>query len=189
MSRVALSCVVLLATTIAHADDNDIPPSSTHWRVAALSGGLLTAGMAGGFVYSIGKLRQTGPAFMTDANGSPVIRPDGKPMVDAGLFSYGGYCQADGRGGYLGTIVDEHGTTRAAPKTVCAHGGLYKTMGVTTGIGMIIGAGFTMFAVYKGYVAKPERVAGAGRRSAPKSLVVTPVMSPDGAGATLRLDW
>jgi hypothetical protein len=181
--------LLLVATSTARADDTDTPRDTDNgtngWRVAALAGGLVTAGMAGGFVYSIGKLRETGPTYLTDGNGM-LLLDHGHPIESGNFLSYGGYCQTDSHGNYVDMVVDAKGVTHAVPKDACRRGSLYSTINATTGIGMIVGAGFTMFAVYKGYIAKDSRDA---RRSAPKSLVVTPVISPDGAGATLRLDW
>jgi hypothetical protein len=34
-----------------------------------------------------------------------------------------------------------------------------------------------------------QRPASAGRQKKKKNFVVTPVVSPDGTGATLRFDW
>jgi hypothetical protein len=191
MSRAGLACLLLVVTSTAHADDTDTTPVDTpettnnSWKVAALTGGIVTAGMAGGFLYSIGKLRETGPSYLTDNNGM-LLLDHGHPIESGKFLSYGGYCQQDGHGNYVDMVVDAHGVTHAVPKDACRHGSLYSTMNATTGIGMIVGAGFTMFAVYKGYVSKDAR---DGHRSSPKTLVVTPVISPDGAGATLRLDW
>jgi hypothetical protein len=60
--------------------------------------------------------------------------------------------------------------------------------------GVAVGAVFSMFTLYKGFIAKPEkRVVGGGaigRSTRPRrTLTVTPVWSPAGGGATLRFDW
>jgi hypothetical protein len=175
--------LLLVGSTIARADDvctgstcDADSSASSPWKIAALTGGIATVGMAGGFIYSVGKLRDTGPAFTYDAQGRPVASDN--PL------SFGGYCTKDPSGNYRDTVIDPSGKMHAVPKDTCAHGGFYTTLGTATGIGMIVGAGFTMFAVYKGYIAGNSR-----EKKAPKSIVVTPVISPDGAGATLRLDW
>jgi hypothetical protein len=181
MRRLVLSCLVLVCTTVsvAHADDNDTDtPTPNSWKVAALTSGIATVGLAGGFIYSFGKVREMGPAFNYDAKGNPVASDN--PLA------FGGYCTKDANGNYRDTVIDPSGKMHAVPKDTCAHGGFYTTMSTATGVGMIVGAGFTMFAVYKGYIASPY---GADKRAAKKSITVTPVISPDGAGATLRLDW
>jgi len=59
--------------------------------------------------------------------------------------------------------------------------------------GLAVSTVFTGYFIYKGFISKSEKppVGGtAGRRSKPpRNLVVTPVISPDGGGATLMFDW
>jgi hypothetical protein len=61
------------------------------------------------------------------------------------------------------------------------------------GAGVAVGAGgFAVYAIYRGFVQKQpassERNA-RGRRVPRDRFVVTPIVSPDGGGATLRLDF
>lgn len=58
---------------------------------------------------------------------------------------------------------------------------------------VVVGATFTVIGAWKGYFAsdRPESnptTAGAGRRKR-RELTITPVVSPEGGGATLRYDW
>jgi hypothetical protein len=182
MRRSALVCLVLVTgVSVARADDRDSPDSdktpASPWKIAALASGAATIGMAGGFIYSMGKLADTGPAFTYDSTG----RATG---TSSNPLAFGGYCTKDSQGNYRDSVMDPSGKLHSVPKDTCAHGGFFQTLGTATGIGMIVGAGFTMFAVYKGYIA-----GNRAEKKAPKSIVVTPVLSPDGAGATLRLDW
>jgi hypothetical protein len=53
--------------------------------------------------------------------------------------------------------------------------------------------GFTVWATYKGFISKRELnekpAVASKRKRAREGFVVTPIVSPDGAGATIRLDW
>jgi len=173
--------VVVGTVSVARADDRDDGQSDhdsrSGWKLAALTSGAATIGMAGGFLYSYGKLSETGPAFTYDSSGNP-------NGTSSNPLAFGGYCTKDSQGNYRDTVIDPKGRMHAVPKDTCAHGGFYTTMGAATGVGMIVGAGFTLFAAYKGYIAGKH-----GEKKPPRSIVVTPVISPDGAGATLRLDW
>lgn len=51
--------------------------------------------------------------------------------------------------------------------------------------------GIALFAIYKGFIAKkesPTQTTGRSTRKK-KQFAVTPIISPDGGGATFRLDW
>lgn len=53
----------------------------------------------------------------------------------------------------------------------------------------LVGAGALVYAVIKSEKGTEERPPTAGRRTKKRSLALTPVVSPDGAGATVRFDW
>ena len=134
------------------------------WKKLAIVGGVATVGFGVGFGITWSALKKTGGSFP----------------------SYGDYCTDDGKGGYIPT----HGASQAD----CDHGSRNKNLTYVTGIGLGIAGGFTLFALYKAYISKDERPpvgsTTLGRRTRPKkTLVVTPVISPDGGGATLQLDW
>lgn len=134
------------------------------WKKLAIVGGVATVGFGVGFGISWSALRKTGGSFP----------------------SYGDYCTDNGSGGFTPT----HG----ASQSDCDHGSRNKNLTYVTGIGLGIAGGFTLFALYKAYISKDERPpvgsTTVGRRSRPKkTLVVTPVVSADGGGATLQLDW
>jgi hypothetical protein len=73
-----------------------------------------------------------------------------------------------------------------------AQGTRGKWMG-RIGAGVAIGAGgFALYAIYRGFVEKQPASSERnvrGRRVTRDRFVVTPIVSPDGGGATLRLDW
>ncbi len=52
---------------------------------------------------------------------------------------------------------------------------------------------FALFAYYEGFIAKKSSKESStqtsGRQRKKKQFAVTPILSPDGAGATVRLDW
>jgi hypothetical protein len=61
------------------------------------------------------------------------------------------------------------------------------------GVPLAFGAfGFGVFAVYKGFIAKQdsnEQRHARGKRVRRQRFIVTPVVAPSGAGATVRFDW
>ncbi|NVB77312.1 MAG: PEGA domain-containing protein [Kofleriaceae bacterium] len=63
---------------------------------------------------------------------------------------------------------------------------------VGAGIAVVSG-GFAMFAIYKGFIAKSssssKEHASRGQRVRRERFVLTPIVSPQGGGATLRIDW
>ena len=104
---------------------------------------------------------------------------------DGFLPSYGKNCNTDGQTAIAGT-----GTTDQQ----CKDGDMYTTLSWVTGVGMGVAGGLTLFALYKAYIAKDERAPVSatvvGHRTKPRrSLSVTPVVSPDGGGATVQFDW
>jgi hypothetical protein len=75
----------------------------------------------------------------------------------------------------------------------CDKGDTYTAATYVTGIGMGVVGTIAIIAVYKGFVSKRESapanssVSGKPRKKA--RLAVTPVVGPQGAGATMRFDW
>lgn len=71
----------------------------------------------------------------------------------------------------------------------CKDGERYEKLSYVTGIGAVVLGGFTVYAFYKGAAGK-ERPVAAARTTKPRGEVtVTPVLSAQGGGATLRFDW
>jgi hypothetical protein len=73
----------------------------------------------------------------------------------------------------------------------CSKGKTYSTMTKVTGFGAIAVGGFAILATYKGWFgSKHASEQNSGRSTRKKrTFVATPVVSPDGAGATVRFDW
>jgi len=90
------------------------------------------------------------------------------------------------------SYADGVGDSGSVSASECAKGPSYATMSKVTGIAAAALGGFALFAYYKGFVAHKENPNGpTGGRSTRKKkhLAITPVLSPDGAGATVRFDW
>jgi hypothetical protein len=142
------------------------PKPGSGWRTATYVTGAATVVLAGGFVYSWKQLSKTGGSFP----------------------GYGDNCTKDGSGGFV---------VRQGSKTTlndCKNGGLYTNLTYITGIGMGVVGGVALYAAYKGFIAQkeareqPNQTVGKSTRKRER-FAVTPVVSPDGAGATVRFDW
>lgn len=118
----------------------------------------------------------------------------GAAVVLGGTFVYS-YKQladvtSDGKGGPFGTYGDKcpRDPVNTEPAG-CSHGGLFSA---GTYIGLIGGAlavGLTGVAIYKSSKSDTERRTTASGRERKRNFVVTPVVAPEGAGATVRIDW
>ena len=71
-------------------------------------------------------------------------------------------------------------------------GGWNRALTYTTGPLALAAAGLAIYATYKGFISSGEAaehgVVGGPNRKRTR-FAVTPIVSPDGAGATVRLDW
>lgn len=74
------------------------------------------------------------------------------------------------------------------PET-CKAGRRWLTLSYATGIGAGVLGAFTVYAFYKGTRTRERPVTGGRSTKARRQLTVTPVMSAQGGGATLRFDW
>lgn len=74
---------------------------------------------------------------------------------------------------------------------LCQHGSAFRTGTYVTGFGFLASAAFTGFAYYMSTrsSSKESSTQTSGRVKKERTFVVTPVVSPDGAGATVRIDW
>ena len=136
--------------------------SGSGWRKAAYISGGAAVVLGVGFALTWNQLRKTGGSF-----------PD-----------YGANCVKNASDMFV----------EGSPPQ-CENGSLYLTGSYITGIGMVVTGSIAAIAIYKGFIASRERPAVDGssvvRRTKRKrdGLTVTPVVSPEGAGATLRFDW
>jgi hypothetical protein len=73
--------------------------------------------------------------------------------------------------------------------TRCKNGDRYEKLSYVTGIGAVVLGGFTVYAFYKGSTGKVRPVAAARSTKPRGEVTVTPVLSAQGGGATLRFDW
>jgi hypothetical protein len=66
-------------------------------------------------------------------------------------------------------------------------GRLFTAVGISA---VSVGVVFGVLSLYKGFLAESERKVVGGHSMRPRrTLTVTPLVSPAGGGATLRLDW
>ncbi len=141
------------------------------WHKVAWISGIATGGLGLAYAFTWNRLRTTGK----------------KTGPDADFLEYGANCSipVDANNRPVGPI---------SGPGYCKSGSTYQNLTYITGIGMGIGLGFTAFAIIKSFTSKDERPpAGTdtiGRRTRPRrNLSVTPVLSPDGGGATVQFDW
>jgi hypothetical protein len=73
--------------------------------------------------------------------------------------------------------------------TRCKDGDRYEKLSYVTGIGAVVLGSFTVYAFYKGATGKERPGASARSARARGELTMTPVLSAQGGGATLRIDW
>ncbi|HSD88794.1 MAG TPA: PEGA domain-containing protein [Kofleriaceae bacterium] len=99
-------------------------------------------------------------------------------------------------GGYPNDPSCQPATGPMLDKAGVDHWNSYGDSGRTInaiGIGAAIaGGGFAVVAFYKGFIAKnpgSSEHASRGHRVSRDRFVLTPIVSKDGGGATLRLDW
>jgi PEGA domain len=164
------------------------------WKIAAGVSGAAMIGTGVGLYVYFSKLRETGPEFVLDSNG---MLKDGVAKPTNGFLAYGGYCQRGPNGllpNYIGTDGQPHQTPSACGALNSAGNGDKWQKGSLIFLGgLALSTAFTGYFVYKGFISKTERPPAGGttgrRSKPPRNLVVTPVISPDGGGATLRLDW
>ncbi len=72
----------------------------------------------------------------------------------------------------------------------CSKGEKYSRNSYITGIAAAALGGIALVAYYKGFISKKETNTNAGRSTRKKKqFAVTPILAPDGGGATFRLDW
>jgi len=168
--------------------------SNKGWKIAAGVSGAAMVGTGIGFIYYFSKLRDTGPEFKLDSTGQLVKDSMGNAQPTGGFLAYGGYCQRNADGSFVDLYTGTNGknvNNKVPP--ACSGGSKWQTCSLALAGGLAVSTVFTGYFIYKGFISKSEKppVGGtAGRRSKPpRNLVVTPVISPDGGGATLVFDW
>lgn len=135
--------------------------SNGTWKGILVGSAIVTVGMAAGFGYSWDKLSSTGKG------------------MDGGFLSYGGSCNFDKNDNYV------------SGPDACKSASTYRTVTYVTGVGTIAFAGLTAFALYKvlHHGEEPSGEHAMGRRKHHEPFAITPVVSPNGGGATFRMEW
>ena len=132
------------------------------WRNVAIGGGAATVGLGAGFAIYWSKLSSTGKY------------PGG------GIFDYGEKC------------TTHMGMLDAAAPSECKSGSSDKTMTYVFGITSVVALGVTAIALVKTVTShgnSSTEHAERGHRVHKPEIIVTPVISPTGGGATLQFDW
>lgn len=144
--------------------------SRTGWKVVAVTGFVVAAAAGGYAAYENSKIDEG-------------AIPAGAKKFDA--FDFGAFsanCSANNS-----RIVETNVDGRAAWVTACESN--KKTAFAMTGVGVGVVVG--LVGTYMGFIRSdsgPERSASTRRARKPR-FAVTPVVSPDGGGATFRLDF
>jgi TolB-like protein len=142
----------------------------TGWKVLA-AGGLITSAVSGGvWIWSYAK----------PINGYQGLLDDHHGATSNGM-------ELDSRD--CGKTPDADSPNRDKFQDACRARTYTKIAAPITIAAGLVGAGALIYVLLKDDKATEQRPVGAGRRTKKRSLAVTPVVSPDGAGATVRFDW
>jgi hypothetical protein len=136
------------------------------WKVTAYTSTAVALAAFGGFIYY-------GPMKTKALDKECRPGPGGDLGVEATYTTAGG------------------GSSGNEDASECAKGETYSKRSYITGIAAAALGGVALVAYYKGFVSKKETNTTVGRstRKKKKQFAVTPIVAPDGAGATFRLDW
>ncbi len=89
-------------------------------------------------------------------------------------------------------LPEDKASSYSADGLKCAKGPQADTINKIAGYTAAAVGGIALFAIYKGFIAKKESptqsTSGRSTRKK-KQFAVTPIVSPEGGGATFRLDW
>lgn len=144
------------------------------WKTLAWVSGGAAVVLAGGLVFSGMELRSIDGGKPFDTYHAPDVCTKETCRCSSGAVTSGG------------TNVGKFDDTFA-----CKHGDTLRTMTFVTGIGAALAAGFTGIAIYKSSRAASdkERNIQGSREKRSRNFTVTPIVTPDAAGATVQLDW
>jgi len=96
-----------------------------------------------------------------------------------------GMADIDNPGSYIGDLKHQEDCASNGPK--------FDSRNKIAGIAAAAVGGIALFAIYKGFIAKQETstqtTSGRSTKKKKKQFAVTPIVSPEGGGATFRLDW
>ncbi len=132
------------------------------WKVTAVATSAVALAALGGFIY-------LGPIKTYEYNHDCELTRKGE---DPGL-----------PGSYIGNTAHQNDCATNGPK--------FGTRNKIVGVAAAAVGGLALFAIYKGFIAKKETSTQttSGRTRKKKQFAVTPIISPEGGGATFRLDW
>ncbi|MFT3693912.1 MAG: hypothetical protein QM831_12275 [Kofleriaceae bacterium] len=149
--------------TVSHSNSNAV------WKGVLVGSAVVTAGMAVGFGIEWSKLATTG-------------------KKDDGIFSYGKVCAGTSDAPTAGPDATGDAIQN------CPNANSLRTYSYVTGIGTVAFAGLTAFALYKVLHHADDDTsstehAGRSSRKHHDPIAITPVVSPNGGGATFRMEW
>lgn len=153
----------------------------TNWRIAAIGGAVVAAGSMGVWAWQRSERDSASSALSkrAKAQGTVIAGYDGAPFPWEG-------CDA---GEHVRFVDDKNDATASDLwEDACGNS---RNMWLAGTVAGVAGA-FAAFAIYKGYISSDESAApqaASVKRARKPRFAVTPVMSPDGAGATFRLDF
>jgi PEGA domain len=148
--------------------------SRTGWKIAAVGGAVIAAGSMGVWVW-----QRSGRESNIDdlkALTGPKVGFKGAPFPWEG-------CDAS-----KGITMNPSDDANALWEDACGNS---RNMWIAGTVASLAGA-FAAFAVYKGYISSDEsesQPTASTRRARKPRFAFTPVMSPDGGGASMRIDF
>lgn len=153
----------------------------TSWRIAAIGGAVVAAGSMGVWAWQRNERNSASSALSgrAKASGTVIAGYDGAPLPWEG-------CDSKEHVRFVGSETDA--TASGLWEDACGNS---RNMWIAGTVAGVAGA-FAAFALYKGYISSDESAApqsASVKRARKPRFAVTPVMSPDGAGATIRLDF
>jgi hypothetical protein len=146
--------------------------SRTGWKIAAIGGVAVAAGSMGVWTWQLSK--------RNSALEKTPLRTEGFKAGGDGLF--GKDCSAVGEGG---TALSA--TAQSQYDQACDHVRNMWIAGSVAGVAGVVAA----VSFYMGYIRSDstESSTQTSRRARKQRFAVTPIVSPDGGGATIRIDF
>lgn len=142
---------------------------TNYWKPIAISLGVLTAAAGGAWIYGFTRIdeAQVGVELRTVS-----MPPSAETEIGPGDCNNAVYRESDA---FVKTCDGHEITAWAIPVTL------------TLGVGMLVTSYLAVRA--GGDSEAPPPVTGSRRTKKRNNVSVTPIISPDGGGATFRLDW
>lgn len=140
------------------------------WKIAAIGGGVLAAGSA--------VFLATESAKISEADDD--AKASGGPVASVSRFAFFESCSRE-----------DANTNSETGKAAYVKGCKAARNTAYAGVGIGVGAALAIVGVYMGFIRDDgtESSAVASKRKRKERFAITPIVSPDGAGATIRLDF